>query len=408
MKKIISTLYIIFLCMNLHAQEYNINYEFERVQKICIEDIPDIDSLIENGIFIYGNDNHGADNQDLFKKNIQGPNSGLKLSRVNLGKIFVEDYCDGSVLVLRQAAYFKSAGWCPDSKSKITVKFIKKQCPLNLDTVSTREDSYAIAERQASTIEKTSLKHEQDSGAYQSNYRDEYNYKVIFWALILVCIIIIIFLVPKCFKWQNRKKTVEVFNQVLSHEELLKLFQNEHIHEYLTHVAQETFDKKGSETVKTEVKDFMSQILASDEFSNQLNDVVEAVFESKKNILLSNPAQVYLSPSLNQPVVADRENRHFVTNDVTYDRTDNAFYVDTQSQHLFDIYSCDGKFFYTLSKNRNIRSNLVQGIGYYDKCINIIETLGNELIVPVEDGHLTRVNDRYMVDVSSVLKVKIE
>ena len=44
---------------------------------------------------------------------------------------------------------------------------------------------------------------------------------------------------------------------------------------------------------------------------------------------------------------------------------------------------------------------------YYDGCLKIEENTGYQMLVPIEDGKLNLVADRYYVDTNNKLKVKI-
>ena len=97
----------------------------------------------------------------------------------------------------------------------------------------------------------------------------------------------------------------------------------------------------------------------------------------------------------------------FLRNDVTFDPSSNSFYPDSLSQHLFDIYEKGGQLYYTLTKDEVIRRTLISGISYYDGCLKIEENTGYQMLVPIEDGKLNLVADRYYVDTNNKLKVKI-
>ena len=77
------------------------------------------------------------------------------------------------------------------------------------------------------------------------------------------------------------------------------------------------------------------------------------------------------------------------------------------SQHLFDIYKKNGQLYYSLTKDEVIRRTLVSGISYYDGCLKIEENIGFQVIVPVEDGMLNLIGDKYYVDTNNKLRVKI-
>lgn len=167
---------------------------------------------------------------------------------------------------------------------------------------------------------------------------------------------------------------------------------------------------------KIQSKD-LAQRLSDEDIYNVINrsDIqlyIQTVIAGKvdeylRNNKITNPVPVDISNGYNQqPPVVQSELR---TTKVEYRADNNCFMVSENPEYrIFEVYSANGKYYYTIINDSAIRRNLLSIIAAFSKCID--HRLDSPIPTTVEvikDGQLIKNGDMYIVDTNCILQVSL-
>lgn len=167
---------------------------------------------------------------------------------------------------------------------------------------------------------------------------------------------------------------------------------------------------------KIQSKD-LAQRISNEDIYNVLNrsDIqlyIQTVITGKvneylRNNKITNPVPADISSGYNQqsPVVQPE----LRTTNVEYRADNNCFMVSENPEYrIFEVYSANGKYYYTIINDSVIRRNLLSIIAAFSKCID--HRLDSPIPTTVEvikDGQLIKNGDVYIVDTNCILQVSL-
>lgn len=131
------------------------------------------------------------------------------------------------------------------------------------------------------------------------------------------------------------------------------------------------------------------------------------VDEYLRNNKIANPVPADINSGYNQqsPVVQSE----LRTTNVEYRADNNCFMVSENPEYrIFEVYSANGKYYYTIINDSAIRRNLLSIIAAFSKCID--HRLDSPIPTTVEvikDGQLIKNGDVYIVDTNCILQVSL-
>lgn len=131
------------------------------------------------------------------------------------------------------------------------------------------------------------------------------------------------------------------------------------------------------------------------------------VDEYVRNNKIANPIPTDINSGYNQqfPVVQPE----LRTTNVEYRADNNCFMVSENPEYrIFEVYSANGKYYYTIINDSAIRRNLLSIIAAFSKCID--HRLDSPIPTTVEvikDGQLIKNGDVYIVDTNCILQVSL-
>ena len=391
MKRFLPIFIFSILCIGLYAQDRNPR----RIE------FPETDSLVyihqklsDSNIKIYGDrvdgTQYGGDTvngTDWFKKNVIDKNPGITISRDENGLFVNVSKVSDSCSVILYTAKLSANGKSFDKGDEFKLILVRVKNPLkdDLPNVSSQTESNNITTNL--NVNNKSGESENPETLQKSCKLEPY---MIIGAVIFVILILVGYLYFRMLRLTAEYKQVQakVSKEAFDRREVKNLIQKEIITELDNRLTQINTQSPQTSINIDEIKE---SLINSLEFRKKLQDIVSCGTQQVVPI-----SKVNVEPL-----------SRFLRNDVTFDPTTNSFYPDSLSQHLFDIYEKDGQLYYTLTKDEVIRRTLISGISYYDGCLKIEENTGYQMLVPIEDGKVNLVADKYYVDTNNKLKVKI-
>ena len=391
MKRFLPIFIFSILCIGLYAQDRNPR----RIE------FPETDSLVyihqklnDLNIKIYGDrvdgTQYGGDTvngTDWFKKNVIDKNPGITISRDENGLFVNVSKVSDSCSVILYTAKLSANGKSFDKGDEFKLILVRVKNPLkdDLPNVSSQTESNNITTNL--NVNNKSGESENPETLQKSCKLEPY---MIIGAVIFVILILVGYLYFRMLRLTAEYKQVQakVSKEAFDRREVKNLIQKEIITELDNRLTQINTQSPQTSINIDEIKE---SLINSLEFRKKLQDIVSCGTQQVVPI-----SKVNVEPL-----------SRFLRNDVTFDPTTNSFYPDSLSQHLFDIYEKDGQLYYTLTKDEVIRRTLISGISYYDGCLKIEENTGYQMLVPIEDGKVNLVADKYYVDTNNKLKVKI-
>lgn len=387
MKRFLPIFIFSILCIGLYAQDRNPR----RIE------VPETDSLVyihqklnDSNIKIYGDivdgTQYGGDvvnGIDWFQKNVVDINKEIKVARDENGLFVNVSTVPDSCTVILYTAKPSARGNSFDKGDKFILTLVKIKNPLRPDPAISNNDTTIIVKPEdpvldVSTVVKGELK----------------PYMRIFIVAVILMILLFVDIYCRVVRLTAEYKQIKT---KVSKDAIISIFDRKEVKTILQEVIMAELDKRlaqintQSPQININIDEIKESLVNSLEFRKKLQDIV-----TSGNQQVAPVSKVNVEPS-----------SRFLRNDVTFDPSSNSFYPDSLSQHLFDIYEKGGQLYYTLTKDEVIRRTLISGISYYDGCLKIEENTGYQMLVPIEDGKLNLVADRYYVDMNNKLKVKI-
>lgn len=141
--------------------------------------------------------------------------------------------------------------------------------------------------------------------------------------------------------------------------------------------------------------------------SAQFGKIEECLNKMSEGVKLSEQALMQEIKCLRDVTPMEQKDSDFKTRDISY--RSNKFVLDEDAQFsFFEIYSTDGKYYYTLPEDRETRRSFLLYMTAYASCVEADCTTPNPTIaVPVRDGHLFRIGDSFEVDKNCLLRVEL-
>lgn len=397
MKRFLPIFICSILCIGLYAQDRNPR----RIE------FPETDSLVyihqklnDSNIKIYGDivdgTQYGGDvvnGRDWFKINVVDKNKEIKVARDEKGLFVNVSTVPDSCTVILYTAKPSANGKSFDKGDEFRLTLVKIKNPLknNTPNESVQAESNNVTTNQILDVKSPESKGNKVS--VKSGKLAPYMPTFIIAVILVIFLFVgyIYFRVARLaaeYKQIQAKVSKEAIISILDRREVKTILQKEIIAELDKRLAQINTQ---SPQININIDEIKESLVNSLEFRKKLQDIV-----TSGNQQVAPVSKVNVEPS-----------SKFLRNDVTFDPSSNSFYPDSLSQHLFDIYEKGGQLYYTLTKDEVIRRTLISGISYYDGCLKIEENTGYQMLVPIEDGKLNLVADRYYVDTNNKLKVKI-
>lgn len=397
MKRFLPIFIFSILCIGLYAQDRNPR----RIE------VPETDSLVyihqklnDSNIKIYGDivdgTQYGGDvvnGNDWFKINVVDKNKEIKVARDEKGLFVNVSTVPDSCTVILYTAKPSASGTSFNKGDEFRLTLVKIKNPLknNTPNESVQAESNNVTTNQILNVKSPESKGNKVSVKSGKLAPYMLTFIVVVILVILLFVGYIYFRVARLaaeYKQILAKVSKEAIISILDRREVKTILQKEIIAELDKRLAQINTQ---SSQININIDEIKESLVNSLEFRKKLQDIV-----TSGNQQVAPVSKVNVEPS-----------SKFLRNDVTFDPSSNSFYPDSLSQHLFDIYEKGGQLYYTLTKDEVIRRTLISGISYYDGCLKIEENTGYQMLVPIEDGKLNLVADRYYVDTNNKLKVKI-
>ena len=397
MKRFLPIFIFSILCIGLYAQDRNPR----RIE------FPETDSLVyihqklnDSNFKIYGDivngTQYGGDlvnGRDWFKINVVEKNKEIKVARDDNGLFVNVSEVSDSCTVILYTAKPSASGKSFDKGDEFRLTLVKIKNPLknNTPNESVQAESNTVTTKQILNVKSPESKGNKVS--VKSGKLAPYMSTFIIAVILVIFLFVgyIYFRVARLaaeYKQIQAKVSKEAIISILDRREVKTILQKEIIAELDKRLA---LINTQSPQISINIDEIKESLVNSLEFRKKLQDIV-----ASGNQQVAPISKVNIEPS-----------SKFLRNDVTFDPSSNSFYPDSLSQHLFDIYEKGGQLYYTLTKDEVIRRTLISGISYYDGCLKIEENTGYQMLVPIEDGKLNLVADRYYVDTNNKLKVKI-
>ena len=397
MKRFLPIFIFSILCIGLYAQDRNPR----RIE------FPETDSLVyihqklnDSNFKIYGDivngTQYGGDlvnGRDWFKINVVEKNKEIKVARDDNGLFVNVSEVSDSCTVILYTAKPSASGKSFDKGDEFRLTLVKIKNPLknNTPNESVQAESNNVTTNQILNVKSPESKGNKVS--VKSGKLAPYMSTFIIAVILVIFLFVgyIYFRVARLaaeYKQIQAKVSKEAIISILDRREVKTILQKEIIAELDKRLA---LINTQSPQISINIDEIKESLVNSLEFRKKLQDIV-----ASGNQQVAPISKVNIEPS-----------SKFLRNDVTFDPSSNSFYPDSLSQHLFDIYEKGGQLYYTLTKDEVIRRTLISGISYYDGCLKIEENTGYQMLVPIEDGKLNLVADRYYVDTNNKLKVKI-
>lgn len=397
MKRFLPMFIFSILCIGLYAQDRNPR----RIE------FPETDSLVyihqklnDSNIKIYGDivdgTQYGGDvvnGKDWFKINVVDKNKEIKVARDEKGLFVNVSTVPDSCTVILYKAKPSASGKSFDKGDEFRLTLVKIKNPLknNTPNESVQAESNNVTTNQILNVKSPESKGNKVS--VKSGKLAPYMPTFIIAVILVIFLFVgyIYFRVARLaseYKQIQAKVSKEAIISILDRGEVKTILQKEIIAELDKRLAQINTQ---SPQISINIDEIKESLVNSLEFRKKLQDIV-----ASGNQQVASISKVNVEPS-----------SRFLRNDVTFDPASNSFYPDSLSQHLFDIYEKEGQLYYTLTNDDAVRRSLISGISYYDGCLKIEGNAGHQMLVPIEDGKLNLVADRYYVDTNNKLKVKI-
>lgn len=399
MKRFLPIFIFSILCIGLYAQDRNPR----RIE------VPETDSLVyihqklnDSNIKIYGDivdgTQYGGDvvnGTDWFKKNVVDKNKEIRVARDEKGLFVNVSTVPDSCTVILYTAKPSASGKSFDKGDEFRLTLVKIKNPLKDNT------PYRPVQPESNNV-TTIQSHDVKSPESEGNVVSVKSGKLALYMptfIVVVILVILLFVgyiyfrvarLAAEYKQIQAKVSKEAIISILDRREVKTILQKEIIAELDKRLAQINTQ---SPQININIDEIKESLVNSLEFRKKLQDIVTS---GNQQVAPESKVNVEPEPS-----------SKFLRNDVTFDPSSNSFYPDSLSQHLFDIYEKVGQLYYTLTKDEVIRRTLISGVSYYDGCLKIEENTGYQMLVPIEDGKLNLVADRYYVDTNNKLKVKI-
>lgn len=296
-------------------------------------------------------------------------------------------------------------GWYPSDTSFYIVKLYQYR------TESTA--SHTLVYTQSTTSNKIS---ESDSAegitiddiAGQNNPEFTLSYsETILGSLTLICIVLIILLFIRINRL-NRKinRLNRKINKANTYQTQTSSRTKEiNIDEIILSVISKIQSKDLAQRISNE--DIYNVISRSDIQLYIQTVIAGKVDEYLRNNKIANPVPADINSGYNQqsPVVQPE----LRTTNVEYRADNNCFMVSENPEYrIFEVYSANGKYYYTIINDSAIRRNLLSIIAAFSKCID--HRLDSPIPTTVEvikDGQLIKNGDVYIVDTNCILQVSL-
>ena len=295
--------------------------------------------------------------------------------------------------------YWSADGWCRNRETIYSVNIIKK-------SPSDRpNDKGSIASDTAQIDNNTDIADNNFETIIQkhcSSLRDEI-YRKFGFVTAIVCLVILVslFLFFICVK--------KIFNKIkkLKTEGSQSTQKSENIN--LEKIKQDVVSKIKSEELAQRIsnEDIHSVVDRSDIQLYIQTIIAGKIDEYLRNNKIANPVPAGISSGSNQqsPVVQPE----LRTTNVEYRADNNCFMVSENPEYrIFEVYSANGKYYYTIINDSAIRRNLLSIIAAFSKCID--HRLDSPIPTTVEvikDGQLIKNGDMYIVDTNCILQVSL-
>lgn len=177
--------------------------------------------------------------------------------------------------------------------------------------------------------------------------------------------------------------------------------------------APEELKRDCKDKIALDESEFLKKISAviptciEESLSAQFGKIEECLNKMSEGVKLSEQALMQEIKCLRDVTPMEQKDSDFKTRDISY--RSNKFVLDEDAQFsFFEIYSTDGKYYYTLPEDRETRRSFLLYMTAYASCVEADCTTPNPTIaVPVRDGHLFRIGDSFEVDKNCLLRVEL-
>lgn len=300
----------------------------------------------------------------------------------------------------RGITYWGANEWCRDLNNIYCISIIKKKqiAAINDDAESKVKDIESSVSGEAGELPASDV----DSDGLNSKPTNEFQKLERSILLILLLLIISLFIVV----YVRINKLNKRINTLLKNPQQSPL-KSENIN--IETIKQTVISKIQSKDLAQRIsnEDIYNVINRSDIQLYIQTVIAGKVDEYLRNNKFNNPVPADISSGYNQqPPVVQSELR---TTKVEYRADNNSFVVSENPEYrIFEVYSANGKYYYTIINDSAIRRNLLSIIAAFSKCID--HRLDSPIPTTVEvikDGQLIKNGDVYIVDTNCILQVSL-
>lgn len=288
--------------------------------------------------------------------------------------------------------YNTSDGWCRNKKQIYSVTIVKKEggkiiepveepiaVPVDKETDAILDDIY----NRIKDIEKS------------NNLNQDFEYCIYTIFAIFAIIIIIMFI---CINKQNKK--------------IKKLTNRTEKQTNTIDINNETIRQIVNSSINS--KDLANRISNEDVYNvinrSEIQLYVQTIIAGKVDEYLRNKTCVHTQQNYGKTIASPRiEQTEFRITNIKYDAKNNCFSIsDDSDTRIFEVYSKNGEYYYTIVNDPSIRKELLSVISAFSGCLETTQDTSIPSTVEViKDGHLNKSGDTYYVDTSSILQISL-
>ena len=275
--------------------------------------------------------------------------------------------------------YIQKRDWCPDTNAVYSVRVVKKTPP------PPGEESSSQVPDDIKNILET--------------------YNNLWLVLAIVYIIIFLCLIITIIRTRNLSKKV---NKLEINQDSIPLKKSEDLN--IDEIKQSVISNIQS-------KDLAQRISDNDIYNiinkPDIQSYIKSVIEHEIKDCLHDKVNMPTPPDIDIPVqpaqTVQTVQSALRTTKVEYLADKNSFVIsENPAYEIFEIYSADGAFYYTIINDSTLRRNLLGIISAYKKCIEYrLDSPNPSTIEVIRDGRLIKNGDVYVVDTNCKLQISL-
>ncbi len=298
--------------------------------------------------------------------------------------------------------YWGADGWIPNKNQIYSVNVIKKSpnCESN-DTSSPVQASVNSNENKSDITSGNNETIIQDIKDLCFSLRDEI-YSELGWAIAGLIILFFIFIMIFIMSINKIDKKIKK----LKPDENQSQQRSEDIN--VDKIKQAVISKiKSSELSQKISNEDIYSIVNRADIQLYIQSVIAGKVEDYLRNKVNIPTPSNIGGIVQQTQIRQSELR---TTKVEYLADQNSFIIsENPTYEIFEIYSVNGEFYYTIIDDSTLRRNLLSVIDAYTKCIeHRLASLTPATVEVLKDGRLIKNGDMYVIDTNCKLQVSLK